>query len=107
MMSERMPGTLQDALNQLIAERGGLEAFDVKAMLAARGLVRLMATINAGDASLSPSGSDSSVMELASAPRRSPAPMALPCYAPTRRTRPRDYLIARLFSYPLPLNPWA
>jgi hypothetical protein len=47
-MSE-MPATLNDVLSAIISERGGPDAFDVKQMLAARGLVRLMACLNDGD----------------------------------------------------------
>jgi hypothetical protein len=46
-----MPKTLQDVLDGLIRERGGLVAFDTKAMVTARALTRVLAAVSAGDTS--------------------------------------------------------
>ena len=41
--------TYQDALDQIIREHGGAAAFNTAQMLAARGLVRILAAVSAGD----------------------------------------------------------
>lgn len=51
MADNAMQETLQDVLDSIIAERGGLNSFDVKSVLAARGLVRLMSALNNDDTS--------------------------------------------------------
>ena len=46
-----MPKTLQDVLNDIVASRGGIDAFSAAQLVAARGLARVLGRLNDGDVS--------------------------------------------------------